>query len=153
MSNPVGRPSDYRPDVGDIICERLVEGESLRAICRSDGMPSISSVFRWIHQFPEFREQYERAREWQAEKFADEMLDIADDATNDFMERVDSEGRVSYDLNGEHVQRSKIRLDARKWVASKLKPKKFGDKIQQEHTGADGAPLAFVLRDMTKASD
>lgn len=77
-----------------------------------------------------FREQYARAREAQADTLADEILDIADDATNDFMM---TEQGLKYD--GDSVQRSRLRVDSRKWLAGKLRPKKYGDKIETEHTG------------------
>lgn len=71
-----------------------------------------------------------RAREAQADTLADEILDIADDATNDFMM---TEQGLKYD--GDSVQRSRLRVDSRKWLAGKLRPKKYGDKIETEHTG------------------
>lgn len=113
-------------------------------------MPDRRTVFSWLlkDEFEAFRHQYTRARELQAEAFADEMSDIADDATNDYMSSVDDEGGVGYKLNGENIQRSRLRVDTRKWIASKLKPKKYGDKL--ELAGDADAPLAFVLRDMTQ---
>lgn len=95
------------------------------------------AVLRWLadEDREDFRRQYARAREAQADTIFDEIIDIADNATNDWMERngQDDEG---YQLNGEHVQRSRLRLDARKWMAGKLAPKKYGDKIQTEHSGS-----------------
>lgn len=119
------RHSDYTEELGDEICERLADGESLRRICLSDHMPSKSAVFRWLAANEEFRNRYARAREAQADTMADEILDIADDGTNDYMET--PEGGERY--NGDAIQRSKLRVDARKWVAAKLKPKVYGDKI------------------------
>lgn len=119
-----------------MICERLVDGESLRAICREDGMPSQSMIFRWLEAHTEFRERYARARECQAESLADELLEIADDGSNDWMTREGKDGEGSaYQANGEHIQRSRLRVDTRKWIASKLKPKKYGDSQSIEHTG------------------
>lgn len=116
--------------LADQICERLVEGESLRAICLGDDMPSASTICRWLGDNKAFREQYARAREAQADTLADEILDIADDATNDWMERKNADDQpIGWQLNGEHVQRSRLRIDSRKWFASKLAPKKYGDKL------------------------
>lgn len=106
-------------------------------------MPSKGTVFRWLATMPEFQDQYARAREAQAETHADDMMEIADDARNDWMKAADEEGGLGYKLNGEHIQRSKLRIDTRKWIASKLKPKKYGDKI--EHTGPEGGPLQINL--------
>lgn len=130
----IGRPSSYTAELALVICERLVEGESLRAICREEGMPSQSMVFRWLEANEAFREQYARAREMQADTFADELTEISDDARNDWMERhgekgEDGEPVKGWQVNGEHIQRSRLRIDTRKWIASKLKPKKYGDKL------------------------
>lgn len=151
MTNLGGRPSEYTKEIADEICERIAEGESLRRICLSDHLPNRKTIFHWLlnDTHPGFCDQYRKAREMQAENFADEMNDIADDGSNDYMENVDDQGAViGYKLNGEHIQRSRLRIDTRKWIASKLKPKKYGDKL--ELSGDAEAPVAFVIRDMTK---
>lgn len=103
-------------------------GESVRGICGDEDMPSAASVFKWLNQFPDFAEQYARAKEVCCELLAEECLDIADDGSNDWMERFNERNGTSETvLNGEHVQRSKLRLDARKWYLSKVAPKKYGD--------------------------
>jgi hypothetical protein len=92
-------------------------------------MPAPSTVYLWLAKYPEFSDQYARAREAQADAIFDDILDIADDATNDWMERnVDDDEGVGWKLNGEHIQRSRLRVDARKWMAGKLRPKKYGEK-------------------------
>lgn len=132
----MGRPSDYSPELASLICERIASGESLRGICRGDDMPAASTVFRWLTEKPAFQEQYVRAREAQADNLFDEILEIADDGRNDWMERAGEDGQTGDSvLNAEHIQRSKLRVDARKWYLSKLAPKKYGDKIEHEHTG------------------
>ena len=137
-----GRPSDFTQEIADLICGQLASGLSMRTVCKAEDMPDMTTVFRWIRTNEEFRQQYEKAKEECADALAEEMLDIADDGTNDWMERIDKDGMpVGYVLNGEHVQRSRLRLDARKWIASKLKPKKYGDKITNEHTGKDGGAI------------
>lgn len=123
-----GRPTVCTPEVIAEICQRLAEGESIRHICADENMPSTSAVFAQLAKNQDFQDQYARARELQAERMAEEILDIADDGTNDWMERED--GTVS--LNGEHVQRSRLRVDTRKWLMSKMLPKKYGDRIQQD---------------------
>jgi hypothetical protein len=142
----VGRPSDYTQETADIICRRLAEGESLRAICLADDMPDKATIFRWLAVNEPFRDQYARAREAQADYYAEEIIEISDDGTNDWMERKNADGSIGdVILNGEHVQRSRLRVDARKWFASKVAPKKYGDKLLAEVTGADGAPLVPIL--------
>lgn len=138
----MARPSDYSAVVVDAICERLADGESLRAICLGDDMPDKATVFRWLAAHPEFRDQYASAREVQADSLFDEILDIADDGSNDWMERQDGEGgNLGWKENGEALRRSVLRVDARKWMAGKLQPKKYGEKVVSEITGKDGAPL------------
>lgn len=106
-------------------------------------MPSKTSVFRWLNDQPSFRDQYARAREAQAEHWADEILEIADDGSNDWMERRLKDGATETVIDHEHVTRSRLRVDSRKWLMSKLAPKKYGDKVVNEHTGADGGPVQF----------
>ncbi|EGT5766519.1 DNA packaging protein [Cronobacter sakazakii] len=131
----IGRPSDYTEELAEIICLRLAEGESLRSVCRDEGMPSKQAVLRWLARNESFRAQYVRAKEEGAEAIAEELFDIADDGSNDWMEKLDKDGEaVGYQLNGEHVQRSKLRIDTRKWYLSKILPKKYGDRIQHDQS-------------------
>ncbi len=122
-----GRPSLYTEALTARICRRLAEGESLRAICADKAMPAISTVMGWLFDgnHDGFSEQYARAREAQAEVRADEIVDIADDASGDFT--ADKDGKLV--ANSEHIQRSRLRVDARKWIAAKLLPKRYGDKL------------------------
>lgn len=122
--------SAFTQEIADKICEGLIEGKSLRSICLEDGKLKASTVCFWLVKFPQFAEQYVRAREAQADTLADEMLDIADNGVNDWVERQD--GTLEY--NGDHVQRSRLRIDSRKWIASKMKPKVYGDKYIGEVT-------------------
>lgn len=142
----MGRPSAYSDDIAAIICERIADGESLRSICAGEGMPSKSMVMRWLSQHADFRDQYAHAREAQADALFDEMLDIADDSRNDWIEKRGTDGQVAgWQENGEAIRRSQLRIDTRKWMASKLLPKKYGDKQQLEHSGVDGAPLVPII--------
>lgn len=134
-----GRPTAYTDEIGDTICASLMCGWSLVRICSLDEMPAQSTVYGWLAKVDHpFSERYARAREIQAERFADEMADIADDATGDVAGELGIPNSVA-------VQRAKLRIDTRKWIASKLLPKKYGDKVTQEHTGEGGGPLQFTL--------
>lgn len=132
----MGRPTDYCDETVDAICERLANGESLRSICKSDDMPSLATVFRWLRVHPEFSDQYARAREEQAEALADEIVEIADEACTTVRadkhgtKPDDEEGNTEVVFDSAAVARNRLRVDARKWVASKLKPKKYGDKME-----------------------
>jgi hypothetical protein len=131
-------------EIADAICTRLAEGQSLRSICCDDDMPAASTVYGWLlrEENAWFVEQYTRAREMQADYLVDEILDIADDGSNDWMERRDEEGgNVGWKENGEALRRSQLRVDSRKWMAGKLRPKKYGDATTLKHADADGGPL------------
>lgn len=140
------KPVRFTAALGDLICNLLAEGKSLVTICKLENKPHVSTVFDWLAKgtgemarepYKTFADKYARAREAQAEFYASEIIDIADDATQD--ELFTDEGKRV--CNAEFVMRSKLRVDARKWVASKLLPKKYGEKIQAEHTGKDGKDL------------
>jgi hypothetical protein len=122
----------------DTICERLAQGQSLVEVCAPDDMPSRNTVYTWLARYPEFHDRYARARQVQADALFDEILEIADDAQNDWMERNGADD-VGYQLNGENIQRSRLRIDARKWMAGKLRPKVYGDKQEIDHTSSDGS--------------
>lgn len=124
----------YSEDMALIICERLADGESLKAICEDDEMPARSTVFKWLAENETFSDMYARAREEQADAIFDEILNIADDGRNDWMERRGEED-AGWITNGENIQRAKLRIDARKWMAGKLRPKKYGEKLELEHGG------------------
>jgi hypothetical protein len=141
---PAGRPSDYTQEIADLICERLADGESLRAICGDENFPDKATVFRWLAAHEQFRNQYARARETQADTLFDEMLDIADDGSNDWMRRNGKEDEPGWVANGEALARSKLRVDARKWMAGKLQPKKYGEKLV--HGGDPANPIGLTIR-------
>lgn len=132
----IGRPTDYNQDIVDKICERLREGISLRTICIPEDMPSASTVFGWLRRNDEFVKQYTRAKEEGIEAMAEDILDIADDGTNDWMEIKRGNETISVP-NNEVLQRSKLRVDTRKWIMSKLKSKKYGDKVDMTTNGKD----------------
>ncbi|WP_070105598.1 hypothetical protein [Burkholderia plantarii] len=116
--------------LAETICEHLTSGLSLRQIEEIEGMPTKTTILRWLgdDRYAEFRDQYARARDMQAEGMADEILEIADDGRNDWMEVHSRDGEhIGWKVNGEAVQRSRLRIDARKWLLSKLLPKKYGN--------------------------
>lgn len=137
--------TQFSDELFDRICERIAGGESLLAICRDEDMPAQSTVFKWLSLRPDVAEKYARAREAQADALFNEILDIADDARNDWMER-NGENSAGYELNGEHIQRSKLRIDARKWMAGKLRPKVYGEKSTHEHSGPDGGDIPVGIK-------
>lgn len=103
-------------------------------------MPPRTTVIQWTHDRPEFADRYTRARDEGLDAMAEELMDIADDGTNDFIPLAfggddDGGGKKPEVFNSEHVQRSKLRVDARKWYLSKLAPKRYGDRQHVEHSG------------------
>lgn len=139
----LGRPTEYTPEIAAAICARLAEGRSLRDVCSDDGMPSESTVRLWaIEDRGGFSAHYTKAREIGYHAMADELMDIADDGRNDWMERRGSED-MGWVSNGEHIQRSRLRVDTRKWMLSKMLPKLYGDKI--EVSGKDGGPVQVAV--------
>lgn len=133
----VGRPSDFTQKLADEICAQLAEGKSLRTVCDLKGMPDKATVFRWLRTNDKFRDQYARAKEEASDALADEILDIADDGFNDWMEIEKGKGHTAVVLDREHVERSKLRIESRKWILAKMKPKKYGDKIDMTTNGKD----------------
>ncbi|UZD70884.1 terminase small subunit protein [Brucella sp. JSBI001] len=133
--------------LADAICERIADGDSLRTICGEEGFPARSTVFKWLSQNSAFADQYAHAREAQADAIFDDILEIADDGQNDWMEKHSRDGEaIGWQENGEALRRSQLRIDARKWMAGKLRPKKYGDRTQMELTGPqgeDGEPTAI----------
>ena len=109
----------YTAELAEEICERIAIGESLRTICKDEHIVAAKTVDHWLSEREDFRKQYARARERQAEHYAQEIIDIADTDPD--------------------AARARNRIAARQWYASKLKPKVYGDKVL--HTGDDDSPV------------
>jgi hypothetical protein len=122
--NKGGRPTLYSLEIALEICDRIADGESLVKICSDAKMPKKTAVYEWLLRHKEFAEIYARAREDQADTLADEIHAISDELPQQI---VDDKGKTRYD--SAYVQWQKNRVDARKWVAAKLKPKKYSDRI------------------------
>jgi len=108
--------------MGNLICDKLTEGVSLRKLCKSKDFPNASTVYVWLDRFPSFAEQYARAREAATEDMLEDILEIADDPTIE-------------------VQDKRVRIDTRKWAMGKLKPKKYGEKQTVDVGNKDGEAL------------
>lgn len=133
----VGRPSDFTEEKALEICDQLANGKSLRSICQQDDMPGQTTVFRWLEAHESFRVQYAYARELQADALFDETLDIADEKAND--KTINADGQEV--VNHEAIQRARLRIDTRKWMAGKLRPKKYGERQAMELSGPEGGPI------------
>lgn len=147
-----GRPTKYSQALADKICARLAMGESMRSVSRDPAMPVPSTMFKWIRERPEFSKQYTKAKEESADALYEDLIDIADDGSNDWMEKNDPDN-PGYQFNGEHYQRSRLRLDTRKWMASKMKPKKYGDRQALDVGGQKENPLTIFLESIDGKSE
>lgn len=122
MAKTRGRPSSYNTKVADQICGHIASGKSLRSFCAIKGSPNRATIWRWLETRQDFRIRYARAREDQVEAFVDGLLEICDDPTLDPNDK-------------------RIRVDTRKWIAARILPKKYGDRVATELTGRDGGPI------------
>lgn len=112
-TKPMGRPTDFTQDLANEICARLSEGQSLRRVCEDEDMPGRRTVFQWLNSNDDFAHQYARAKEEAADSLADDIEDIADGTL-----------KGKYD-----PQAARVAMDGKKWIASKLKPKRYGDRL------------------------
>jgi hypothetical protein len=111
-----GRPTEYDEAIAGKICDAIIEGAALYKVCEKPDFPGERTVYQWLEKHPEFAQQYARARELQQDRAADEIIEIAD--------------------NEPDPNKARIRVDARKWRASKLAPKKYGDRVDMNLSGS-----------------
>lgn len=129
----IGRPSIYSDELAETICDRLREGESMRRLCKDDGMPDRRTVERWMAADPEFAAKCARAREDQADLMDDRILDLADKTERSEIDPV----------------AARVVISTLQWRAEKLKPKVYGTKIA--HGGdADAPPIRIVQETVTR---
>jgi hypothetical protein len=128
-----GRPTIYTEELVSEIFRRMAEGESAVSICKDPRMPTRSTLFDWASKNKEFSDRYDEARMRQCLYWVEEIDDIA-------------KGEGDDEAKQALTARDRLRVDTRKWMASKVVPKLYGDKITQEHTGPEGKELkSFVL--------
>ena len=126
----LGRPTLYSQELADTICERVALGESVRAIARDEVMPAMSSIFKWLAENKSFSEQYAHAKEESSDALNEELMELGDEAI-----RLSQE--VDPKASGAVVQAVKLKADNHKWMMSKMKPKKYGDKVDLTTNGKD----------------
>lgn len=150
-ANPVIRKErdhtgKYTPQIARKICNQIMEGKTLKEICAKRGMPTKRTILRWLSapQYADFREQYYYARRVQAELRVDEIFEIADNTEHDWKPRYNKNGElIDYVPDNEAIQRSRVRIDTRKWYAARLIPRIYGDRV--EHTHEVTGDLAELL--------
>lgn len=128
MAKKVGRPEIWNPKLADQVCEQIALGKSLRTLCKDPDMPGITTIFKWLRERAEFAEQYARATKERSEAFAE---DILEDAENIQTVIVGGEDRS----DNARVNAVKIKIDTKKWLMSKIQPKKYGDKLDLTSDG------------------
>lgn len=116
--------TEEKENILNKIFTEIQNGRAVRNVLKDEGMPDVTTFYRWIEDDAEKAKQYARACEVRADAIFDEIIDIADDKRLDITY---SEAGVQT-ANTEFIARSRVRIDARKWIASKLNPKKYGDK-------------------------
>jgi hypothetical protein len=137
----VRRAGLYTRAIADQVCEALGQGQTLRTIAKAAGVAE-STIRRWaVEDVDGFAARYARARRQQCEHWADEILEIADDGTGDTW--VDAEGHEH--VNHDHIHRSRLRVDARKWLMSKLAPDLYGERVEHVGAGGEGGPIVVNL--------
>ncbi len=137
-----GRPSNYSLEMVAEVCGHIAEGCTLRKIAAINGMPGRTTILRWLARHEDFRVQYARACELRLESFADEIIDISDDGSNDYVAREGQDGQLSMVPDHDHIARSRLRVDSRKWLMVKLLPKKYGGTLDGE--GGNGSASTVI---------
>lgn len=138
-NKPKGRPTLLTYPMVNKICARLAEGESLRTICAEKDMPNKATVMRWLAANTEFRDQYARAREVQADFWAEQIIEISDTPLEGTRTEDGKDGikTVREDMLGHR----RLQVDTRKWLMARMAPKKYGDRLTQEVSGPAGGPI------------
>lgn len=135
MTNPVGRPTIYNDEIAREICDAIAtNSKSLMTLCSlNPHWPGERTIRTWFREKPEFQQMYAQAKDDQSEMFVEQIIDIADDVSNDTITKIRPDGSEYEVCNSEWINRSRLRVDTRKWLASKYKPKKYGDiKVPEE---------------------
>lgn len=136
------RTPDEKAEIAKIILDRIKSGMSLIKATANNDPISDSTFDEWCSNDKELAGEYARAREQRADKIFEEMLSIADDGTNDTMIITGKDGTPIEVENKEWVNRSKLRIDTRKWMLSKMQPKVYGDKVD---VTTDGKAITAVI--------
>ena len=145
-----GRPSTYSEEIAAEICAQIAEGSHLAKICKAEGMPHLRTAYRWLETLPAFAAAYDRARQVRADTWEGEISEIADDTSKDFVDKTKPDGEPYRAFDAEHVQRSKLRIDARKWLMAKGSPNRYGDHLKVDQTSEVTLKQDVDLSHLTK---
>lgn len=133
----MGQTKVYSDEARQALLSRLESGETLNSICKEKDQPSIKTVMEWVALDAEWGEKYARARSAGLDAMADQILEIADDGSRDYSGFRDDGSPI---VDQDHIQRSKLRVDSRRWLLSKLRPEKYGDRLAHQMLDENGRP-------------
>ena len=131
---PAGRPSLYTIELTNEICARMASGRSLNTIVKDDDMPGMTTVFEWLGKYPQFAENYARAVERRTDLLAEQILEISDTPVEGIRTEETADGTTKI-IREDMLGHRRLQVDARKWLAAKMAPKKYGDKLDLDHSG------------------
>jgi hypothetical protein len=143
---PRFRPTVPSAALLEAICERIANGQTTSEVVRDETMPTWNVLYRWREQDEDFNRAYTIARQSCCEKWADEIIEIADDASNDYVERVLKNGGTQTVWSRENFERSRLRVDSRKWTASKVLRHVYGEKSEVDLRTPDGVSIDVTTR-------
>lgn len=129
----------------------VIDEKTTRQICKAEGI-AVSTMFKWLSIHEEFAERYARARDMLTELDVEDIKAIADDNRHDVVMRVGKDGEEYPAVNHDAINRARLMVDARKWIAAKRMPKKYGDRVEQHHTG-DGSAFTGLTIIAPKEAD
>src|SRR5262249_20883147 len=135
----IGQPTNYSDEWARQFCDLISQGKSMADICKQEGQPSRDSVYAWMREREDFSDMYARAREERADLLFERIAAIAEDATGNYVKKEDGTLVVDH----ENIQRSRLRVDTMKWMASKLAPRKYGDHV--EHDAKSNVSMPAIL--------
>lgn len=149
---PGGRPSGYNEEIASrILSEIATNRKGLETICNENpDFPRPATIYLWMIQRPEFSEKYARAKEDSLQVLEDELLELSDNTQLGVIETIKPDGTREI-KRSDMIEHRKLQIETRKWLMGKLKPKKYGDKLTQEHTGPDGKELRVTIRSVLSA--
>src|SRR5262249_5743607 len=136
----IGQPTKYSDEWARQFCDLISHGKSIVDICKQDGQPSRDSVYAWMREREDFSDMYARAREERADLLFERIAAIAEDATGDYVKKEDGTLVVDH----ENIQRSRLRVDTMKWMASKLAPRKYGDRVEHDVKSNVSMPAILI---------
>ena len=132
----IGRPSEYTKEIADKICEEIGLGKSLRTVCEDEKMPVMATVFSWMRLNPDFMKHYAYSCEERSEAMLEDIISISDGGIEEIKHSAEKK-------SGAIAQIVRLKVDTRKWYMSKMKPKKYGDKLDLT-SGGDKLPTPLL---------